>query len=120
MTSEKDIVEEIDQNIDFEKLEKVAFSDIKKPMVFGKTDTFVFELIETGAYVIPNQKTRVGYEDMYLLVTNPKIYCFRNALKQLEKFVMTEKIVLPATIKYVGREGTDFDTKYMFELAKKK
>lgn len=117
MSEEKSIVEKLDEIVDINELEKVSFSNVKRPLVFGENDSFDFELLELGAYVVPNTKTKVGTQDMYILMTNPKIYCFRNALKQLEKFV--EKLKLPAKIKYLGRDGTQFETVYNFEVVKK-
>ena len=105
--SEKSIAENLEEIVNLEELEKVSFSDVKRPLVFGEKDTFEFELLELGAYVVANQVTKVGTQDMYILVTNPKIYCFRNALKQLEKFA--GKLKLPAKIKYLGREGSHID-----------
>ena len=115
---QKTLVDELDEliEIDTATLEKVSFTDVKRPLVFGKNDSFEFELLELGAYIVPAKKTVVGTQDMYVLVTNPKIYCFRNALKQLEKFVKGKK--LPTKIKYLGREGEGFDTIYNFEVTK--
>lgn len=117
MDEEQNIIEKLDEAINLDELEKVSFSDVKRPLVFGEKDVFEFELLELGAFVIKDQKTKVGTQDMYILITNPKIYCFRNALKQLEKFA--EKLKLPAKIKYLGREGSQFDTVYNFEVVKK-
>lgn len=120
MNEEKtNLPDELDKliEIDTATLEKTTFTDIKRPLVFGKDDTFTFELLELGAYIVPDKKTSVGIQDMYILMTNPKIYCFRNALKQLEVFAKDKK--LPMKILYDGREGSGFDTIYNFVVVKK-
>ena len=116
---EQNLVEKLDEIVDLNTLEKVSFEDVKKPCVFGKkTKPFTFVMKEKGAYVLPDTKTQVGVQDMYRLLTDPVIYCFRHALKQLETFVIKSKAKLPPTIKYLGREGEGFETIYNFELVK--
>ena len=115
---QKYLIDKLDEVIDMDTLEKTTFENVKRPLVFGKTDRFVFNLKEKGAYILPETKTKVGTQDMYILISDPKIYCFRHALKQLETFVNKNKIKLPTDILYSGREGEGFETVYNFGLVK--
>ncbi len=126
-TNENVNLEELDFIEDEESLPVVDFSEIQRPRVFEKaTDekqdvSFVFTLHSTSCRVTKYQQTiggKLTIVDMYILNTEPKIYAFRNAVKQLEDFVKNNKLKLPANIRYVGRKGESFKTQYIFETVK--
>jgi len=121
--SENDPSEEtlIDESVE---LEEVTLEEIKAnlPKVFMNPSkdepdvSFDFKLNEIEKVKIAkNRKTKVGTADMIVLYSEPVINCFRNAYLQLCDFITKNKIKLPAMIRYVTREGADFNTKYIFE-----
>lgn len=127
MSEEEQFIETIEK-IDKDDLEEITIEEVrlKTPKVFMKpTDeepdvAFSFLLNDISKVkVIPKTKTKVGTDDMYLLDTEPAIYCFRNAYDQLEKFISTNNIKLPSIINYVTRKGSDYTTQYIFEKGKK-
>lgn len=121
--SENDPIEEtlLDEEV---VLEEITLEEIKAnlPKVFMNPSkdepnvSFEFKLNEIEKVMVAkNRKTKVGTADMLVLYSEPVINCFRNAYLQLCDFINANKIKLPATIRYLTREGTDFNTKYIFE-----
>ena len=109
-----------------EELEETTLEAIRDemPRIFAEATkekpnvSFEFELYDIATVKVKrNMKTQLGTADMYILKSNPIIYCFRNAFNHLAEFVETNKIKLPATIKYIGREGSTLKTVYLFEKA---
>ena len=112
------------EGINKEELETVTFEEIQRPKVFkAPTEqepevSFDFVLHSMNVKVIKNKQSKMGTQDLYILDSLPEIYSYRNAVKQLETFLKKEKVKLPANIEYVTREGSSFDTKYIFKVVK--
>lgn len=110
------------------ELEETTLVEVREslPRVFAEVSkeepdvSFIFEVFDIETVQVKrDMPTSLGEADMYILKTQPKIYCFRNAYNHLALFIEQENLTLPAKIKYVGREGTAMKTKYIFEKVKK-
>jgi len=124
--SEEDITPEEIENIRKEDLENTTLDEIVRPRVFSKPTkenpnvSFDFILKSNNVKVIKDKPSKMGTSDLYILDTLPEIYTYRNAVIHLREFVKANGLKIPANLKYVTREGSDFDTSYIFEEVKPK
>ena len=123
--NEKTIVDKL-KKIDLTKLDSITFEEIMQlvPKIFGD-DSFEFIIDDLSkALVVPDQPTKHGVADMYVLHTKPRIYAFRNPCEQLKQFCIKNNLQPGSKIVYLKNfipEGkTSYDTRYVFEVAKKK